>query len=130
MNSTVISLLKQGAPPKTPKAPFCRLLISCRLGIPATHTGSFASPPICDSSQVATSGGTRWGGSAGSGPRRLLVVAQCGDPVLQRSQADPQHFGGAFAIAAYVFEREFDVGLLEFHERLARLEVSSALMVG
>jgi hypothetical protein len=49
-------------------------------------------------------------------------VAHFGDPVLQRPQADPQHLGGAFAIATHVLKGEFDVRLLEFHERLAGLE--------
>jgi hypothetical protein len=37
-------------------------------------------------------------------PRHLPFPprAQFGDPVLQRPQADPQHLGGAFAIAARV----------------------------
>jgi hypothetical protein len=39
--------------------------------------------------------------------------------------ADPQHLGGAFAIAAHVIESELDVSLLEFREWLARLERST-----
>ena len=48
--------------------------------------------------------------------RCLSLFAQFRDPVLQRSQADPQHFGGEFAIAAHVIERELDVTLLKLRE--------------
>src|ERR1022692_1537826 len=48
------------------------------------------------------------------------VHAQCGDAFLQRPPADPQHLGGQFAIAAHVFQGEFDVSLFEFPEWLAR----------
>jgi hypothetical protein len=50
------------------------------------------------------------------------LFPQCGDPVLQRPQANPQHLCGQFAIAAHVSERELDVSRLEFHEWLAWLE--------
>ena len=33
---------------------------------------------------------------------RVVLLAQFGDPILQRPQADPQHLGGEFAIAANV----------------------------
>src|ERR1022692_45754 len=48
------------------------------------------------------------------------VHAQCGDAFLQRPPADPQHLGGQFAIAAHVFQGEFDLSLFEFPEWLAR----------
>jgi len=41
---------------------------------------------------------------------------------VQCSQADFQHLGRAFSIALYVIEGEFDVRVLEFHQRLARLK--------
>src|ERR1035441_7409102 len=56
----------------------------------------------------------------------LRLFAQCGDPVLQRPQADPQHLGGHLAIAVHVLEGEFDVSLLEFDQWLARLEHCTA----
>src|ERR1039458_4596097 len=65
-----------------------------------------------------------------SGNCRLRLFAQCGDPVLQRPQADPQHLGGEFAIAAHVIEGEFNVSLLEFREWLAWLEHDRALIAG
>ena len=65
-----------------------------------------------------------------AGRRRHCLSAEYRDPVLQRSQADPQHFRGDFAIAVYVLERELDVTLLDFDERVARLEHGSALMAG
>src|ERR1017187_1528667 len=67
------------------------------------------------------------------GPKSVAtcrLFAQCGDPVLQRPQADPQHLGGAFAIAAHVLQGEFDVSLLEFHEWLPELERCSTLRAG
>jgi hypothetical protein len=57
-----------------------------------------------------------------AGSRGLRLLPQSRDPVLQRSQANPQHLGGQFAIAAHVFQGEFDVSLLDFRQCLARLE--------
>jgi len=39
-----------------------------------------------------------------TGSCRLRLFAKLGDPVLERPQADPQHLGSAFAIAADVLE--------------------------
>ena len=60
----------------------------------------------------------------------LCIFAQYRDPILQRSQANPQHFSGQFAIAVHVIERELDVSLFEFREWLARLEHRRTLMAG
>src|ERR1017187_6505160 len=64
-----------------------------------------------------------------AGSRRLRLFAKCGDPVLQRPQANPQHLGSALAITAHVLQGEFDVSLVDFHERLARLKHHSTIQV-
>ena len=64
------------------------------------------------------------------GDFRVRFRAHRDDPVLQRPQADPQHLGGAFAIAAHVLNGEFNVSLLEFHEWQTRLEHDTTLTAG
>src|ERR1035441_6506658 len=64
-----------------------------------------------------------------AGSRRLRLFAKCGDPVLQRPQANPQHLASALAVPAHVLQGEFDVSLVDFHERLARLKHHSTIQV-
>lgn len=52
----------------------------------------------------------------------LGFLAQRGDAVLQRPQADPQHFGGALAIAVDVIEGQPDVSFLDVHKWLPGAE--------
>src|SRR5512142_2445586 len=71
--------------------------------------------PKTQQAESATGGGPfLWGCTS--------LLALRGDPVLQRPQADPQHLGGALAVAAHVFKREPNVRILDLHERLAGLE--------
>jgi hypothetical protein len=88
----------------------------------ALGAGGLDSPPISDSRQVKTGNGSTRARRSRAWSCRLRLLAQGGDPVLQRPQADPQHLGGEFAIAAHVIEGELDVSLLDFQEWLARLQ--------
>ncbi len=80
-----------------------KLAVNIRVGLPNANPVGYHDAGLMDVG-VKQVGLPRSAAPTRSGVRRhgLLFFAQQGNAVLQRPQADPQHFGGALAVPVHV----------------------------
>src|SRR2546423_2646089 len=69
------------------------------------------------SKRVSSNCGNRKGSAAAPANRRLSRQAVAGELPVERRRVDPKHFGGAWLVAALVFQNPHDVGSLDRVER-------------